>query len=73
MRLLGGQGLDLGGGAVDEHDADVQRAQHGDVHQDVGEVLVGDDGAVHADDERLLAELRDVLQDAPQVSQFHVS
>ena len=71
--LLGGQRSDLRGGAVDEHDADVQRAQHGDVHQDVGEVLVRDDRAVHVDDERLLAELRDVLQDAPQVGQFHVS
>ncbi len=70
--LLGGQRFDLRGGAVDEHDADVQRAQHGDVHQDVGEVLVGDDRAVHVDDERLLAELGDVLQDAPQVGQFHV-
>ena len=70
--LFVGQRLDLRGGAVDEHHADVQRAQHRDVHQDVGEVLVGDDRAVHADDERLLAELRDVLQDAPQVGQFHV-
>ena len=33
----------------------------------VGEVFVGDDGAVHREDERLLAELRNVLQDAPQV------
>ena len=71
--LLGGQRSDLRGGAVDEHDADAQRAQHGDVHQDVGEVLVGDDRAVHVDDERLLAELGDVLEDAPQVGQFHVS
>ena len=63
--------LDLRRGAVDEHHADVQRAQHRDVEQDVGEIFVGDDGAVHRDDERLLPELRDVLQDAPQVSQFH--
>ena len=70
--LLGGQRPDLGGGAVDEHDADAQGTQHGDVHQDVGEVLVRDDRAVHVNDERLLAELGDVLQDAPQVGQFHV-
>ena len=69
--LLGGQRPDLRRGAVHEHDADAQRAQHGNVHQDIGEVLVGDDRAVHVNDERLLAELRDVLQDAPQVGQFH--
>ena len=32
-----------------------------------------DDGAVDRQDERLLAELRNVLQDAPQVGQFHGS
>ena len=70
--LFLGQRLDLRRRAVDQHDADVQRAQHRDVQQDVGEVLVGDDRAVDAEDERLLAELRNVLQDAPQVGRFHV-
>ena len=55
----------------DEHDADVQRAQHRHVQQECGEIFVGDDGAVNREDERLLAELRNVLQDAPQVGQFH--
>ena len=63
--------LDLRRRAVDEHDADVQRAQHRHVQQQRGEVFVGDDGAVHREDERLLAELRNVLQDAPQVGRFH--
>ena len=61
------QRADLRRCAVDQHDTYIQRAQHGNVHQQVGEVLVGDDRPVHADDERLLAESRDVLQDAPQV------
>ena len=69
--LLLGQRLDLRGRAVDEHDADVQRPQHRHVQQQRGEVLVGDNRAVHREDERLFAELRNVLQDAPQVSQFH--
>ncbi len=37
---LGGERPDLDRGAVDQHRADVQRPQHGDVHQDVAEVLV---------------------------------
>ena len=67
-----GQRLDLRRGAMHEHDANAQGAQHGNIHQDIGEVLVRDDRAVHVDDERLLAELGDILQDAPQVGQFHV-
>ena len=49
----------------------LQRPQHGDVHQDVDEVLVVHGGAVHRDHERPLAELRDVLQDAPEVGRSH--
>ena len=64
--------LDLRRSAVDQHHADVQRAQHRHIQQDVGKVLVGDDRAVDADDERLFPELRDVLQDAAQVGQFHI-
>ena len=69
--LLVGQRLDLRGRAVDEHNPDVQRPQHRHVQQQRGEVLVGDNRAVHREDERLFAELRYVLQDAPQVGQFH--
>ena len=65
--LFFGERFDLRRRAVNQHDADVQRAQHRDVQQDVGEVFVGDDGAVNREDEGLLPELRDVLQDAPQV------
>ena len=67
-----GQRLDLRRGAVHERDADVQGAEDGDVEQDIGEVFVGDDGAVNADDEDFLAKARDVLEDAAQVSRFHV-
>ena len=66
-----GERFDLRRGAVHEHHANVQRAQHRDIQQDVAEIFIGDDGAVHLNDERFLPELRDVLQDAAQVSQFH--
>ena len=69
--LFPGQRPDLRGRAMHEHDADAQRAQHRHVQQERGEVLVRDNRAVHREDERLLAELRNVLQDAPQISQFH--
>ena len=63
--------FDLRRRAVNEHDADVQRAQHRHVQQQRREVFVRDDGPVNREDECLLAELRNVLQDAPQVGQFH--
>src|SRR5208282_1595381 len=69
--LLLGERLDLRRRAVDEHDADVQRAQHRHIQQQRGEVLVGDNRAVNREDERLLAKLRNVLQDAPQIGRFH--
>jgi hypothetical protein len=50
---------------------DAQGAQHRHVQQDVGEILAGDDGAIHADDESLLPKARDVLQNASQVGEFH--
>jgi hypothetical protein len=62
---------DLRGGAVYEHGADAQRPEHGRVHQDVAEVLVRDRRAVDGDDEGPVAELRDVLEDAPQVGRSH--
>ena len=41
-----GQRLDLRRRAMNEHHPDVQRAQHRDIQQDFGEVLVGDDRAI---------------------------
>ena len=66
-----GEGLDLVRRPVDEHGADAERPQHRHVHQDVDEVLVGDGGAVHRDHERLLPELGDVLEHAPEVGRSH--
>jgi hypothetical protein len=71
--LFLGQRFDLRRRPVNEHHANVQRTEHRDVEQDVGKVFVGDDGAIQREDEGLLAESRNVLQDAPQVSWFHVS
>ncbi len=69
--LLFGEGADLRGGAVADDDANVQRAQHGDIEQDVGKVFLRDDGAIEAEHENLFAEARDVLQDAAEISWFH--
>jgi len=69
--LLLGQNLDLRRRAVNEHHADIQRTQHRHIQQQRREILVGHDGAVHRQDESLLAELRNVLQDAPQIGEFH--
>src|SRR6185437_8589100 len=65
------EGLDLRGGAVDEHDANVQRAEHGDIQEDIAEIFIGNDGAIDFNDEGFLPELGDVLQNAAQVCQFH--
>ena len=69
--LLRGEPRDLGASAVDERDADVQRPEHGHIEQDVGEVLVGDDGPVDGEDEGALAVVRDVVQDAAEVGWLH--
>jgi hypothetical protein len=66
-----GQCFDLGRSAVHEHHADVERAQDRDVQEDIGEVFVGDNRAIHAQDERFFAELGNILQDAPQIGEFH--
>ena len=65
--------LDLRRGAVHQDDADVQRPEQRHVQQQRREVVVRDDGAVNREDEGLFAELRDVLQDAPQIGQLHIS
>ena len=70
---LVGERLDLLGSAVHEHDADVQRPEKSDVEQQRREIVVGDDSTVNRQDERLLAKLRHVLEDAPQVGQLHNS
>ena len=53
---------------MDQDHSNVERTQHRNIHEDIGEILVGDDRPIHADDERSLPELRDVLQNAAQVS-----
>ena len=69
--LLVGERLDLLRRTVDEHHADIQRPQHRQIEQQRGKVVVRDDGAVNRENEGLFAKLRNVLQDAPQVGQFH--
>ncbi len=56
-----------------DNDPDIERAQDCDIQKDVWEIFVSDDRAIDADNECLLPETRDVLQDAPQVSRFHIS
>ena len=69
--LLVGQRFDLRGGPMRDHDPDIERTEDRDIQEDVWKILVGDNRAIDADDERLLPEARDILQDAPQVSRFH--
>ena len=71
--LLLGESFNLRGCAVHEHDANIQRTQHGDVQKDVGEILVCDDHSIDCENECLFPELRDVLKNAAQVRQFHVN
>ena len=70
--LLGELG-NLFGGTVDQDNPNIQGAQNGDVEQEIGEVNVRDDGAIGRDHESLFAKARDVLQDASEVSRFHVA
>ena len=56
---------------MDQHDPYVQRAQDGNVQQYIREIFARHNRAVHAEDERLFAELGNVLKNAPQVGQFH--
>ena len=65
--LLLGESLNLRRRPVHEHHADVQGTQHGDVQEDVGEVLVRDDDSIHGNNECLFPELRDVLKNPAQV------
>ena len=51
---------------MDEDDADAQAAQQGDVHEQVAEVIVLDDGPVEGDDEDAVAEPGDVAEDLTQ-------
>jgi hypothetical protein len=66
-----GELADHGGGAVDEDDADVEGAENGDIEEDVGEILIGDDGGVDAEDEATFAEAGDVTENAAEVGRFH--
>ena len=68
-----GQRGDLRRGTVDDEHADVQRAQHREIEQDVREVFVRDDRAINGDDERLFAEAWNVLEDSPEVGRFHLA
>ena len=56
-----------------EHDAYVQRAEERDVEQQSGQAVVDDNAGIDREDEDLLAKLRDVLQDASKIGQFHSS
>jgi hypothetical protein len=71
--LLLGEHLNLFGSSVHHHHSDVQGTQEGDIEENVGEVLVCDDTSIHCDNERLFAELRDVLEDCTQVCELHRS
>ena len=62
----------MGGRPVHDQDFDIQRAQQSDIQENVAEVFARHDRAINADDEDFFAKTRDVLQNAAQVSEFHV-
>ncbi len=66
--LLLGESLNLLRRTVHDHHADVQRTQHCNVQEDVGEVFLCDDASVHGKNECLFAELRNVLKNPAQIS-----
>ena len=65
--LLLGESLNLLGSAVHQHYPYVQGTQDGDVQEDVGKVLVGDDDSVHRNNKSLFPELRYVVKNPAQV------
>src|SRR5262245_37678256 len=68
------QFLDLQARAMHQDHTDAQAAQEVNIEQEIGEVVVGNDGAVKGDNEDLVAELRHITQDFAQVSQmFHIA
>ncbi len=66
-----GEFHDLVARAVHDDDLDAQRAEDGEVEQDVREVRRGGDFAVHGNDEYALAKTRHVLQDFPEIRDVH--
>ena len=62
-----GEVADLGAGAVDEDDFDVQGLEDGDVLEEGGEAGLFDEVAIDGDDEDALPELGDVAEDAAKV------
>lgn len=64
---------DHGRGAVDQEDADIEGAQDGDIEEDIGEVVVHDDGGIEAEHEGAFPEAGDVTEDAAEVGGFHES
>ena len=58
-------------GTKDDYELDAERMEHGEIQHDVGHVLVLDDAAINEHDKSLAAELRHVLQDAPDIVVFH--
>ena len=65
------QPRDLRRRAVNEDDANVQRPEQRDVEEQRREVVVRDDPGVDGQNERLVSELRDVVEDAAEVGELH--
>jgi hypothetical protein len=63
--------VDLGAGAVHQHEADVQAVQDRDVQQQVVEIFRGQDRAVNVQHKQLVPKPGDVTQDATQIGCFH--
>jgi len=57
---------------MDQHHANVQRAQYRYVHQDIAKAFVRNDCPVNADHKGAFPELWNILQNAAQVGELHV-
>ena len=64
---------DLASSAVHQRHADIQRAQDGEIEQEVREILVADNRAIDADDKNPVPKLRNILENSPEISRLHVA
>jgi hypothetical protein len=56
---------------MDKHDSHAERAEDGDIEQDVGKIFGGRDNAIDGDHKDTLTKAGDILQDFSQVGNIH--
>ncbi len=56
---------------MDQDDPNVEGPEDRDIEEDIGEIFVGHDGGVDAEDEAAFPKSGDVTEDAAEVGWFH--